>query len=119
MSEAELLRELQEIREKVDRTRQTFVAPITTLAPEPYRLIRDIPIVVQPVDEGFTATFFDANIATSGDTEEEAISNLRTLIVDMIEYLRSEPEEALGPGPRRQLQVLNAFIEVSPGAQQR
>jgi predicted RNase H-like HicB family nuclease len=88
----------------------TAMIPIATLVPEPYELTRDIPAVLQPVDDGFIATFFDANISTSGDTEEEAVSNLRSLILDIFEYLESEPTEALGPEPRRQLEVLRAFI---------
>lgn len=88
----------------------TAVIPIATLVPEPYDLTKDIPAVLQPADDGFVATFFDANISTSGDTEEEAVSNLRSLIVDIFEYLESEPMEALGPEPTRQLEVLRAFI---------
>lgn len=88
----------------------TAVIPIATLVPEPYELTKDIPAVLQPADDGFIATFFDANISTSGDTEEEAVSNLRSLIVDIFEYLESEPMKALGPEPRRQLAVLRAFI---------
>ena len=84
--------------------------PITTLAPSHYELRRDIPAVLQPVDDGFTATFFDANISASGDTEEEAVSNLRSLIVDIFVDLQSEAPARLGSEPSRQLAVLKALI---------
>ena len=85
--------------------------PITTLAPEPYRILRDIPAIVEPTTDGFIATFSDANISASGDTPEEAVSNLRSLILDTFEYLVSEPPDSLGPEPARQLAVLRAFLK--------
>jgi Arc/MetJ-type ribon-helix-helix transcriptional regulator len=90
---------------------QTAVIPITTLAPEPYRVLRDIPAVVEPAGDGFIATFFDGNISTSGDTEVEAVSNLWSLILDIFEYLDCEPSDSLGPEPTRQLAVLRVFLK--------
>lgn len=107
---SELLRGLKELA--LARAASTIV-PITTLAPEPLDLVRDISVVVQPVEHGFTATFFDVNISTSGDTQEEAVSNLKSLIVDIFKDLESEPPERLGPEPTRQLNVLRAFLRRS------
>jgi dCTP deaminase len=84
--------------------------PLTTLEPGRYELTRDIPVVLQPSDDGYLATFFDANIATGGDTEEEAIDNLRSLVADTFEFLESEPVKRLGPEPLRQLKVLRSLI---------
>jgi dCTP deaminase len=84
--------------------------PLTSLEPGRYELARDIPVVLQPSDDGFTATFFDANIGSSGDTEEEAIDNLRTLIIDTFELLESTQVEKLGREPRRRLKVLRSLI---------
>lgn len=106
-----ILEELQQIRSLLNRRFDATLIPITTLAPEPYRLHRDIPVMLHAVESGFTATFFDANVSTSGDTEEEAISNLRSLIVEIFEYLDAESPEALGPEPTRQLHVLRDFIQ--------
>lgn len=104
---SELLRGLRELT--LART-ASIIVPITTLAPEPFELIRDISVVVQPVEHGFTATFFDANISSSGDTQEEAVSSLKSLIAEIFEDLKSEPPERLGPEPTRQLAVLSAFL---------
>jgi predicted RNase H-like HicB family nuclease len=84
--------------------------PEDTMPPGRYESLRDIPAALQPVDDGFTATFFDANISTSGETEEEALSNLRSLIIDIFESLESEPPDRLGPEPKRQLELLRVFI---------
>ncbi|MGH9786980.1 MAG: hypothetical protein ACRD88_22650 [Terriglobia bacterium] len=84
--------------------------PITTFAPEPYELRQPLLILVQREKEGFTASFFDANIHASGDTEEEAFRNLKSLILDVFDSLRAEPLEKLGPEPKRQLSVLEEFL---------
>jgi predicted RNase H-like HicB family nuclease len=72
-----------------------------------------MPVVVQPADSGFVATFFDANVSMSGETQEEAVDNLRGLLVDLLEDLQSEPAEHLGPEPRRQLHALKAVMRRS------
>jgi hypothetical protein len=110
-SSAAVLDEIRQLKSELARRNETILVPIVTLAPEPYRLLHEILALVQAVDDGFTATFFDANISTSGDTQEEAVSNLRSLILDTFEYLESEPIEALGPEPARQFGVLRAFVE--------
>ena len=92
---------------------QSVVVPITTLQPEPFDLLRDIPVVVQPTDDGYLATFFDANISMTGDTQEEAVANLRMLLVDVFEELQKE-EAQLGPHPARQLAVLHSFMKRRP-----
>jgi len=84
--------------------------PISTLAPAPLTLTRDIPCLIQPVDNAFVATFFDANISSSGETQQEAFENLKDLIVDIYDDLSSESGENLGPEPRRQLSVLASLI---------
>jgi len=106
-----VLNEIREIKAELNRRVQTVLIPITTLAPEPYALARDIPVVIQPTGDEFIATFFDANISTAGETQEEAVGNLRSLLLDTFEYLESEPAEALGPEPARQLGVLRAFLK--------
>ena len=64
------------------------------------------------------ASFADANINTSGETQQEAYANLRELILDVLDSLTALPESKLGPGPRRQLAVLREFVDV-PANQER
>ncbi len=87
-----------------------IAAAITTFAPKPYELNRPLLVVVQPIGEGFTASFFDVNIHASGDTEEEAFRNLKSLLLDVFDSLLAESPEKLGPEPKRQLAVLREFI---------
>ena len=87
-----------------------FTVRLTTLAPEGFDLLREIPAMLQQTEDSFVATFFDANLAASGDTREEAVQNLKTLIVEIFEDLESEPFKKLGPEPRRQLAVLQETI---------
>ena len=86
---------------------------IETFAPEPYRLLKPIPVVVQQDSEGFRASFMDAGIHTSGDTQQEAYSNVKELILDVFDSLRTLPASRLGPKPARQLAVLREFLDVA------
>ena len=91
-------------------TSPSLVVPITTLEPEPFDLLRNIPVVVQQTDDGYLATFFDANIGITGDTKEEAVANLRVLLADVFEELERE-EARLGPHLVRQFAVLRSFMK--------
>lgn len=87
----------------------SIVVPITTLDPEPFELVREIPVVVTPDEDGYLATFSDADICMTGDTKEEAVENLRLFLVDIFDDLEAQ-ESCLGPHPKRQLAVLRDFI---------
>jgi len=108
----EVARNVAKIEAELADTRRQASVAITTLSPEPYTLRRSIPVHIQPSGESFVATFFDANISTSGETQEEAFSNLKSLLIDTFEYLESVPKEQLGPEPFRQIAVLREFIAI-------
>jgi predicted RNase H-like HicB family nuclease len=101
----------------VELSAQPFQVLITTLAPEPFDLKRDIPIIVAPNGEDFIATFFDAGISATGDTDEEAVFNLKDLIVQTFEALSKIPEAKLGVLPRKQLAVLRTLVVPQVGGQ--
>jgi hypothetical protein len=86
------------------------VALITTFSPEPYELKRGLAMTIYPADDAYIASFFDAGIHSSGDNEQEAFDNLKSLILDVYDDLTSRSVEGLGPGPRRQRQVLEQFM---------
>ncbi len=88
---------------------QPIVVPIATLDPEPYDLIGSIPVVIRQIDGEHVATFFDANINTSGDTEQEAFESLKSFMIDVFEELEKS-EGTLGPELRKQLAVLRKVI---------
>ncbi len=87
-----------------------IVVPIETLAPEPYGVVKPFHCIVRFEGGEYVASFFDANISTSGDTHSEAMSNLKDLIVTMFEMLAEMDDAQLGPGPLRQKKVLREFI---------
>lgn len=86
------------------------VVPITTFAPEPFEARRPLSAVIQPIGDEHLATFFDANINASGETQEEAFANLKDILLATFQMLERMPESRLGPGPRRQRAVLNECI---------
>jgi hypothetical protein len=90
---------------------QTKIVPINTFAPEPYELLKTFLVSVQSVEGGFEAGWYDANIHTTGENEEEAVSNLKSLILDFFDSLSKESQEKLGIEPKRQLAVIRIFIK--------
>jgi hypothetical protein len=90
---------------------QTKIVPINTFAPEPYELLKTFLVSVQSVEGGFEAGWYDANIHTTGENEEEAVSNLKSLILDFFDSLSKESQEKLGIEPKRQLAVIRTFIK--------
>lgn len=83
---------------------------LNSLSPATFRVLKPIPMHIMFADDGYIASFLDANIHSSGDTEGEAIKNLSSLIVDAYEMLSSHDPRVLGPEPKRQLSVLKEFI---------
>ena len=92
-------------------SRQTITVPVISLAPEPFTLRQPIFVVVQPEGEEFSATFFDANINATGDTQTEAVENLKDVLVSTFRRYTELGEKKLGPGPRKQLAVLKTLIK--------
>jgi predicted RNase H-like HicB family nuclease len=94
------------------RSRAAVVVPIQSLAPEPFELLKPIHALVQQSEEDFVASFLDANINASGETQEESLTNLKDLIVGSFEALQTVVGK-LGPGPSKQLAVLMQFLKRS------
>lgn len=84
---------------------------VRSLAPEPYRLLRPLEVSVRREEDTYIATFYDANLSASGDTPEEAVMNLKDVVVAAHEALSGLNPEQLGPGPAEQIAVLKEFIE--------
>ena len=110
-----LAKEVLLLKERLIRLEeeQAVRVPIQSLSPEPYELLRPFEVVVRKCDDQFLATFYDANLSASGDTDIEAVSNLKDIIIGTLEVLLEHDESHLGPGPRQQLEVLASFIKRS------
>ena len=90
--------------------RRSFLVPIETLEPEPYEILRPFTAVVIEAEGEFEAAIFDLGIFVSGDTEEEAIANLKETLVDTVDRLNGLPDTRLGKGPLRQKNLLNKYV---------
>lgn len=87
-----------------------ILVPIESLAPEPYEVVKPLHAVVRYQNEQYIASFFDANLSASGDTQVEAVLNLKDIIVGTFEVVTMLEESELGPGPFQQRKVLEEFI---------
>lgn len=101
-----ILKKLNELSER----QQSILVPIETLTPEPYEVLKPFTAVLTYEDEGFVASVFDASIFASGDTEEDALANLKATIIDTYERLNELRDDKLGPVPLRQKQILSKVI---------
>lgn len=116
----ELCRRVESLEAKIEQVlkrlselsaaRTSFMVPIETLAPESYEILRPFTVVVTECEGGFEANLFDAGVFSSGETEEEAIANLKDTLIDTFDRLNELADTQLGPGPLRQKQVLNKYI---------
>ncbi len=88
---------------------QPVAVPVATFAPEPFAVLKEFCVVVQPAGAGFVATLFDANIGASGDTQEDAVQNLKDTLLNVFTVLE-ERQGQLGPEPKRQLAILRRLI---------
>jgi predicted RNase H-like HicB family nuclease len=110
---AALSQQFTEIQQRVSHIEdcgQPCVVVLTDLHPFDYDASRPIYITVEPDGAEFLATFTDANISASGETQGDAVENVKDLIVAHFEDLSSEPVGRLGPGPTHQLAVLKRFL---------
>ena len=93
-----------------DRLRIVFVG---SLIPTALPLKQYIPVSLTEISDGYIASFVEANIHSSGETELEAIDNLRTLITDFYTRLSGLAPSLLGPMPAKQFSILRSFIQPS------
>jgi hypothetical protein len=98
---------------RIERRADAKIVPVQTFAPEPYTLLKPMSVLIEDSEDGYLASFFDANIGTSGETEQEAFENLKSLVLDIFDSLSREAPERLGPEPARQLAVLRSFIHAA------
>ena len=109
---ASLERQIQELNKRVAESQRGnfIVVPVRSLGDEPYELTCEIPVVVQGTGDDYVATHFDTGVSMSGDTEQEAVDNLKVYMVDLFELLERD-ESKLAPGPRKQLAALRTVLQ--------
>lgn len=85
--------------------------PVNTFGSEPFKILKTIEVTVEPSDTEYVATWYDANLSTSGETTVEAVENLKSLILDVFTLLKKKSIDKLGPEPKRQLAVLSEYLK--------
>ena len=83
---------------------------VQSLAPGPYEIIKPFHVVVRVQDGEYIASFFDARISATGDTQEEAVYNLKDIIIGAFELLSERSQANLGAAMVHQKAVLQEFI---------
>lgn len=87
-----------------------IIVAVDTLTPDPYIVEKPFHVVIKNEGDSYIASFYDANINASGDTEEEALANLKDILVCLYNKLNSIREDKLGNAMLKQRKILNEFI---------
>jgi hypothetical protein len=108
-----LTKEMDELKDEIRQLckTRTFVVPLTTLSTGSLQITQQIPVTIEGDGEEFTATFTEANISASGDTEADAIANFKDSLVSSFEALEGLRIEELGPLPARQWRILTTVVK--------
>ena len=104
--------EIAQLRKRVEVLERTDVlrVPLETLPTDEFQLSKKIEMSIRPTDSGYIASAFDIGIAAAGENIQEAIDNLKDMIVATYELLRSHSENELGPKMLRQWLVLRHLV---------
>jgi hypothetical protein len=108
-----LEREVEALAHHVHELRQIqpLVVPVVAINSNKIRLKKAFFIVVQRDEDDYLATFFDANISASGESDVEAVDALKEIMIaKYLKFLELGPEK-LGREPTRQLEILKAVME--------
>jgi hypothetical protein len=100
------------VLERMAAAKGSYWVPIESFEPEPYKVLIPLTAVVTETGDEFEAAFFDANLHACGNTPEEAVFNLKGVILDSFDRLTELGDEKLGPGPLRQKQVLTRHLRL-------
>lgn len=105
-----LSEQIQEVKSLLLERQDGLHTEITAIDASDLRLLSPIPACIRKAEDGyFTATFFDAGLIGSGQTEIEAFNMLRDMIASTFRlYLASDGK--LGRRAERQLAILRQFI---------
>ena len=76
----------------------------------PFNVIKPISVIIRKIDDSFVASFEEANVNASGDTKDEAISNLRKYLIDLFDSLNTQQPNTLGPALKRDLESMKQYI---------
>lgn len=105
-----LKEEFKQLKEILREGAAPFCTFIASLGLPELEIKKPIPVTIRPDGDSVIASFLDANISAGGDTLEDAICNLQSLIADVFDMHAQSRIEQLGPSMRRQRAVLMEFV---------
>ena len=100
---------LQALEEQIRR--QSIIVPIQNLEPSPVEVTQALLAVVREEGGVFIASFVDANINASGETQLDAVEMLKDVIASCFQLFVGK-ESVLGEESKRQLAVLRHFLRM-------
>ena len=101
---------LKELYENIDDKPGIRIAQIFDIS-EDYELVCPISIVIEEYSEYFVARFPELELSASGETESEAIINLKIDNIELYVDLIGTPKEKLGKLPLSWLRILVNVIK--------
>ena len=75
-----------------------------------YILNHPVEVTVKKNDKTFYSSYDEANIMSSGSTEDEAVARLEGVFIVMYEKLNRVPENRLEPALLKHRQIINSLI---------
>ncbi len=96
----DLLQRVEVLEEQIQR--RSIIVPIQDLAPSTVDVIQPMLAVVREEDGAFVASFVDANMNASGETQLDAVEMLKDVIASSFRLFVAK-EAVLGEEPKRQL----------------
>jgi hypothetical protein len=107
--DGDILQRVAALEQQIQR--RSVIVPIQDLVPSKVEVVKPILAVVQEDEGAFVASFVDANLNASGETQLEAIEMLKDVIASSF-LLFTGKEAVLGDEPQRQLAVLRHFVRM-------
>lgn len=83
---------------------------LRSFAPEPFEAAVPVDVLIVSDEDGFQASFLDANLHAYGETREEALFNMKATILETYQRLREMPDARLGRSMLRQKRLLSHYL---------
>ncbi|MBI4202060.1 MAG: hypothetical protein HY532_02945 [Chloroflexi bacterium] len=83
---------------------------LLSLSSRKYSLVSPLPVVIEDYATQVIARIPDISLEAEGETESQAIIELKRQIVELYEDLLSSPPETLGPEPTEWLSILQQWV---------
>lgn len=111
---AQLQKRIDELAEVIHEIGKTYNATIFELGSNEYDLTSPLQIVIEEYRDETIARIPELNLYASGDTDAEAINELKQEVIKLYEDLESS-DRKLGPLPESWLEVLRKLIAKKSG----